>query len=112
MILRIIAFLLGLRSLCYYRGDGYRIVAKNVALNVRTCVDLLASEAFLSIRNLTDRPVSIVFQDEPDDGVNIKVFRRGSRYFITVCDPKPEVGLARGLDALWRYLANVGPDSR
>lgn len=110
-MIRFVAFFLGLFSLCYHRGDGYSIVSRNVCLNLRTCMDLLESESFLSIKALVSKPVKIVFNETPDDGVNVKVFRKRGRYFITVADPRPEVGLARGLDTLWRYLANVGPDA-
>ena len=63
-------------------------------------MDLLESESFLSIRNLVSKPVKIVFNEKPEDGINVKVFRRRGRYFIIVADPRPEVGLARGLDTL------------
>jgi hypothetical protein len=110
-MIRFFAFLFGLRSWCYHRGDGYSILSRNVCINLRTCLDLLESEAFSAISNLVDSPLGIVFEDSPEDGLNVKVFRKRSKYWIHVYGSRPEAGLASGLDSLWRYLANVGPEA-
>tara|TARA_Y100001937_G_C7083940_1_gene314385 strand:+ start:370 stop:705 length:336 start_codon:yes stop_codon:yes gene_type:complete len=110
MILKFIAFILRFKSMCYHRGDGFSLVSYGVPINIKTCLDLLDSEAFHAIRALTDRPIGIKFQEKPEDGLSIKVFRKRRRYFIIVSENRPEIGLARGLDTLWRYLANVGPE--
>ena len=110
-MIKFILWILGIRAICKYRGDGFIISSVDVALNLPACIELLESEAFTSIKTLTDKPVNIQFKEDLEDGVSVKVFRRWSRYNIRVCGSNPELGLARGLDSLWRFLANVGAKS-
>ena len=110
-MINFILWLVGIRGISHHRGDGFTLSSKNVALNLPACLELLDSEAFTSIKSLTTKPVRIRFKEDLEEGLNVKVYRKWSRYHILVCGNRPEMGLARGLDSLWRYLANVGTGS-